>query len=360
MPAITSHRSQGIDALRAVAALAIVFHHSHVPSIGVPVYDAWLSFFRDHGRLGVDLFFVLSGFCIHWGYSRPGERFDAKKYALRRWWRIYPPYFFALGLAVLLNLGTNFWKFRVGGEVTWENFGAMSVLTHVFLVHNLFASTIATISGPFWTIAMEMQLYLLYLAARPLFFSKKGWVAVSVAAFLLHLVAARMHRLGYEFEPLSVFRFWPEWLAGAFVSHLLRKRPELPERWGLHLAAFATLVGAGAWFHAHPVSGTASVSQHLFVISFAFLLLLAVRWKDAFERPALAWLPAIGLFSYSLYLVHFLFIDRWRVFVLPYFSEGWPRFAGSLGSILAVLGICYAFFAFFERPFLRKSASMLR
>ena len=142
--------------------------------IGVPVYDQFLDFIGGWGRLGVDLFFILSGFCIHWGYSKPGVELEAGKYLQRRWWRIYPPYFFALAFAVILNLGTNYYKLRAGGSFSWANFGLFQITSHVFLVHNLFKDSFTTISGPFWTIAVEMQFYLLYLAVRPLFFNKKG------------------------------------------------------------------------------------------------------------------------------------------------------------------------------------------
>src|ERR1043165_2562465 len=92
-------RLVSIDLLRGGAALAVVFHHA----INWDLVEAKPLWFRavhaifDQGYLGVPLFFVISGFCIHlrWakGYAREGQsRLNFADFWKRRIKRLYPPY----------------------------------------------------------------------------------------------------------------------------------------------------------------------------------------------------------------------------------------------------------------------------
>ena len=222
-----THHKKSLDALRGIAVLLVVFHHWFVSPLGIAAYDVFIPFFRQYGSFGVDLFFVLSGFCIHNSYVGNKADFSAKNYALRRWWRIYPPYFFALGLAVVLNLMTNGYKLYAGDSVTLGNFGPLQILTHLFLVHNLSPLTLTTISGPFWTIALEAQFYLLYLLFRPFFYRNRDWAGVFIISILFYVMAWSMFLSHLKFLPLDAFRFWIEWVLGAFLVYLVRRKPAI-------------------------------------------------------------------------------------------------------------------------------------
>ena len=109
-------RLHGIDILRALAALVVVLYHARTEFwIGLQqtyrIYgshtvrpDIWLSYASipfSLGWLGVPVFFVLSGYCIHLGVARkltndPGHRLDVRKFYIRRIVRIYPVYIAAL------------------------------------------------------------------------------------------------------------------------------------------------------------------------------------------------------------------------------------------------------------------------
>ena len=121
------------------------------------------------GYVGVFLFFVISGFCIHlqWAKARasgqPHEiRFGA--FWKRRFRRLYPAYLIALALYLGLT------ALSVGIKVT----GAFvyDVLMHVFMLHNLDPKTAYSINGVFWTLAIEEQLYLAYFL---LLFLRTRW-----------------------------------------------------------------------------------------------------------------------------------------------------------------------------------------
>ena len=130
-PTTTPARLRGIDALRGIAALGVVFYHAveqgekFLPHnfLQYPVRAAQtLSSF---GYISVFLFFVISGFCIHLQWAKaqaagvePEIRFGA--FWKRRLRRLYPPYIIALLLFLLLTASTtgiNFTHFFLPLEI---------------------------------------------------------------------------------------------------------------------------------------------------------------------------------------------------------------------------------------------------
>ncbi len=173
-----------IDVLRGAAALTVVVYH--VIEVG-----QWQSFpsqgplhaFR-FGWIGVNLFLVISGFVIGLsalgGHAREGTGFRAR-FARRRAARIVPLYLLT-GLAYLLLVDSSLLQ----GSVSWL---ALQVGTHLLFVHNLSPKTFGTINGPNWSVALEVQFYLLMLWITP-------WLARVPALRLLvgGLLAAALFR----------------------------------------------------------------------------------------------------------------------------------------------------------------------
>src|SRR5436853_2744435 len=98
-------RLPGIDGLRAIAALWVVFFHIHAFSSAqfpqIPGFD----FFLRSGSTGVSLFLVLSGFCLYLPFAAGKQgRFKTGSFFVRRARRLLPAYYCSLGLALALNV----------------------------------------------------------------------------------------------------------------------------------------------------------------------------------------------------------------------------------------------------------------
>jgi len=140
--AAKAKRLLAVDVLRGIAALWVVLHHCHVN--GGALWDdpiRRLAFVPlQYGYLGITLFLVISGFCIHLTVAKKmgdgqGMRTNWGRFWKRRFFRLYPPYLAAIVLSVgiLVFLSPGWFPTRYEWvSPTWD------LLTHLTLTHNLF------------------------------------------------------------------------------------------------------------------------------------------------------------------------------------------------------------------------------
>lgn len=149
-------RLAGVDALRAVGALAV---------FGVHLVAYWslqdrlpfhLTEISELGARGVDLFVVISGFCLAWPVVRGVDR-GPRSFYTRRAARIGPPYYVTLALCAVLAVVPTTARYVVA-----EPADAGDVLLHALLLQTLVPGEAGTINGSLWSIALEAQLYLVF------------------------------------------------------------------------------------------------------------------------------------------------------------------------------------------------------
>jgi peptidoglycan/LPS O-acetylase OafA/YrhL len=291
------HRFQYVDGLRGLAALAVTLFHLFIGPLVRPL-ESWtpavLSSVLWHGYLGVQLFFVLSGYVI--AHSLRDTTIDlgsAARFALRRQVRLDPPYWVVLTLAVL-DLGL---PRLLHPERATPLPSSGQIASHlVYAQHFLGWDDIVTV---FWTLCIEVQFYLLFIALL--------WLATRLAR-RSGSELVRSPVLGAVLAPLALaslffladatdwkYLFLPHWYL--FVLGCLTYWCDF-RRWsGWALVAFSlAIAGCGAFTgQLAPFAGLAT----------AGLLFASAR------VPGLAWLFSgrvlqyLGRTSYSLYLVHF-------------------------------------------------------
>lgn len=157
----------GLDGLRAVSMLLIWMFHAFQQSWIFAVFPQNsahhlinLTLLQQYGYIAIDAFFVLSGFCLFYPIARTmfeGTPFGGwKSFYYKRVKKIWPSYLFmlfALLIVPALSYGTN----DLHGWNYWKHF-----VYHVFFIHNISPETIGSTISTAWTMAIEVQFYLVF------------------------------------------------------------------------------------------------------------------------------------------------------------------------------------------------------
>lgn len=168
-----------LDGVRAVAALMVVtLHLSEIAGVPWSINGApFLTTFVVFGRMGVDLFFVLSGFLLFRPYASALLFQDPwpsmRRFYLRRAFRIWPGYYITLCAMILL----------FGGQYLNPDHWKRLVLFLTFFMDSSH-QTWQQLNGPFWTLAIEWQFYLLL-----------PWIALGFSRLLKHAPSSPRQRL---------------------------------------------------------------------------------------------------------------------------------------------------------------------
>lgn len=303
-------RYPGLDSLRALAVLWTMCFHSFLVG-GMGREWAWL---QHNGWMGVDLFFVLSGFLIGLQVLAPlarGERLDMGDFYLRRAFRILPA-FWALLLVYLLCPGFR----EAPGMEPWWKFAGFFVNISIDYGRN------AAFSHA-WSLCVEEHFYLLFPALALLFVRLRSRAALWAfcAALVLGGIAWRS-AIWLHFDALQPQRNWfveeiyyPTWnrldglLAGVLLAVWKTWRPAQWERVAaranlVFIAGLATMALSFWLFRDRAGLLGNSVGWPVLSAGLAMLVFAGAQpgsWIGRRAFPGAAWLAAV---SYSLYLVH--------------------------------------------------------
>jgi peptidoglycan/LPS O-acetylase OafA/YrhL len=330
-----------VDGLRAVAVLAVVLWHFGAPGIG-------------SGYVGVDVFFVISGFVITGLLRRQAEAGELSILGFyeRRVRRIAPALLVMLA-AVLAAAVVIQWPARLMATAK-AALGAISLTANLMLAGQGGYFDQPSARQPLlhtWSLSVEEQFYLVYPLLFALVWAKaRRWLTpLLLALFALSLAAAWLQPPVRREEAyfLAQARVW-ELMLGALVGlHGRRWRGGRMQRELMAISGVVLVAAGCAW------PGVSALQAGLAASGGAALLILSGAETTLVQR-ALAWRPAVfvGLISYSLYLWH------WPLFVFT--SELMPR-GVPWGARLVLLAACFALavlsWRFIERPFRRPPRS---
>lgn len=357
-----ARRLPGLDLLRAAAIGWVMLYHASL--YGLAPAGSWPV---DFGWMGVDLFFVLSGFLIASQLLRPwsrNERPDYGRFFTRRLFRTIPAYAAVLALYVLVPAARD----REHMQPLWT----FLTFTQNFTIHTPPAQALSHA----WSLCVEEQFYLVFplivalLAIRPSAAKTVTALAALVAFGMalrgwiwLHDLSQPPFDLALRPRPADYMRliYYPTWtrldglLAGIAAALLMTFRPgtwrALSARPNLLLAAGLLGVGAAIALFREQIANFygAVFGFPLLSISLAAVVVAGASGKSLIGRRAIPGAGALAAASYSLYLSHKM-VYHWAT-TLPV-PAGAKPFLFPV-AILAALAVGAILYGLVERPGLR-------
>lgn len=349
--------------LRGLAILMVFFVHLHGATFGWN-HLPFAGYFPDFtgaatlssrvfypyclGGLGVTLFFVLSGYCIHGSLlafetkhrgATSGE--FLRYFFVRRFFRIFPVYLLAV---------VYFSFFHAPTALTRENLWPQ-LLSHLFMVHNADPDTFSGINGAFWSLAYEWQLYCFYpvfVWLRRRFGLYRAFSFVVIGSLLYSQFAAQ---LGADLYPLKSAVFRSKYMFVWFLGVLLCERHARGDRvFPRSRIGFGLLAAFGVF--ASQFAPLQTILWEIWAFIFGWLLeLYRDRRSPGRLEHGVAW---IGVVSYSLYLWHGPLIETLLPLLKPALRGGFPYNQMTVGSVLVLaplLLLSWATYRFVEKPF---------
>ena len=283
--------------MRGLAALAVVLFHLSIKmkeELQATLPD-FMTIIMSYGYLGVPVFFVISGFVISLSVNdRKITLSYAGNFALRRSIRLDITYWASICfILVFMTLNNQF----LGGDTPYPAPG--NVLLHMFYLQDLF-SVDPVISVVFWTLCMEVQLYLFFLLSV--------WISQTIATrlnldvynvFLSGVVLLGIYSLSLDQQMASLsipglfLPYWHFFLIGVLISNIVRgKKAGVPIL--LAWLAVETVFLVLGDIKSYSVAG----------VVFGMFLFVLLRWHDLDTFLSGKIFQYLGSISYTLYLVH--------------------------------------------------------
>jgi peptidoglycan/LPS O-acetylase OafA/YrhL len=290
-----------LDGVRGIAALAVFLHHICFTSISSQGWPSGIRFISEvsvYGAYGVDLFFVLSGFLITSLLIEDRERPDYyQPFYWKRALRIMPLYFLCL----------------IGVLVLYQHSGRYVLLSALFIANFAWIFHVPSF-GPFWTLAIEEQFYLIWptvVRHRSIKLISYWAIGIGLGAALLRLIAACFGHHNYYF---TFFRCdslaMGAWIACCFERWGRLKYQSTREKNGWTAAFISGVILVGGSLP--PRSGSVAIALSAacsqagvtLICGSVIAFLIAHRQASYLAIFRSRILTFFGLISYALYMTH--------------------------------------------------------
>jgi peptidoglycan/LPS O-acetylase OafA/YrhL len=365
---VHARRAAAIDGLRAIAAISVVVYHAWLytlPVVTASHRDTLADQIIHELRLGLVLFFVLSGFLLYQPWVRSalrGERAPrVGAYFARRAARILPAYYLVVlgSIALLWNIkGSAGVRFPPTGDL-WL-FGVFG--------QNFSDATLLKLDPPLWTLAVEVSFYLVlpalgWLALRVRGSGRAGQLAVPVAMILAGMAYNRAIDGSAVLFPSKLLpAMLPYFAAGMIAAVLAEGRtPGRRFMWALFAGGSLIVVGDAWWAADQATHGSHSLWLHVLrdlPAAAGFACIIAAAARATHPPRALAARPVawIGRVSYGIYLWHVPLILFLRAHgALPLSTAGALVVALPLTIVIAALS-----WYLVERPVQERARDLTR
>jgi peptidoglycan/LPS O-acetylase OafA/YrhL len=315
---------KSLDFLRAFACLSVCWYHFVYFTPDFLPADSWLRMSGMYGFLGVQVFFIISGFILPWSMHQGGYTFsNYPRFLAKRAVRIEPPYLITIVLTITVNyLATKSHLYR-GAPF---HVSLPQVLLHLGYLNTFFHYP--WLNQSFWTLAIEFQYYVLVGFLFPWISNEsryKRWIIA--ALFLSSFLISKSHAFITAFGPLFLSGF----IAFQYKVEII-KRAEFLFMLAVAIATTAFFIDA----------------KYAIVILLCVPSLLLIKT----ENKTILFLGSI---SYSLYLLHPIIGQKVVNLSMNFVHSTTVKFAVALLAVICSSVAAYVLYLLVERPSLKFS-----
>jgi peptidoglycan/LPS O-acetylase OafA/YrhL len=340
-------RIANIDGLRGLSIIGVILYHTPWGNSSIAH-----SIFR-YGWIGVELFFLISGFVIFMTLDRCKNFWE---FILKRWLRLFPA---MLIVSIIIYITADFFPERPKGRLYPKDLLPGLLFIEPAWLNKIFNLYVKLINGSFWSLFVECKFYVIAGLAYFILKDKKGYsIAISSLIYILTEIFFRvfpdisffkiMRRICFH----ASFDYFSWFTAGIFFYHYW----VFKEKRNLKISLFFGFLGM-------IYLSIIRSSYFVFFLGLGIYMLFILsfyRTKIAvfIESKFLLWM---GFISYSLYLLHEEFIIAGTI-KLHTINPNFPYFFYPLFPIFSVSVVAFFVAKYGEpqvRDFLRKSLSKL-
>lgn len=352
---MTSERLTWVDTLRGVAVICVFLLHAMLDVKryglssttilpGLSVFEEIVFGFFDFGKIGVAIFFMVSGFLIPVTLNKPGQRVIAC-FSLNRFFRLFPAYWVSIvAFLFLLPTGLSFFQ----------------VATNFTMIQRFVG--VPDLNGVYWTLQIELIFYSLCSILK-----WRGWLdrnsvpLISVCVFgviALVLSFARFYfslrlpvAIALALQLMFLGYLWRRWMNSDFAR--------VSDVWKALVCICITLLVACPLAYSRDYGFGESWSRYLL----SYCLAIAIFAIASINGVRLRWLSFLGKVSYSFYLIHTIVISvvvKW-VFSSSIHTVGVSHLLSVIFiSALVSVTVSWVLFEVVEEPGVRLGRAIVR
>jgi len=334
-----------LDGLRLIAALTVLsFHYTAINKTywGNTAGDEFptLSILTRYGYLGVNLFFIISGFVILMtAYGRTTSDFVASRFS-----RLFPAYWVAVVLTVVLQL---FWD-------EGRNTSVYGSLMNLTMLQE--AWDVTNVQGAFWTLWAELKFYLLIGIFIVVGMTRQRIIAF---AFLWPVLAQVARATDADMlASLLVVSYAPYFASGMLLFLLHREGSDLLVWLGVAMNYILCLHQATNYAkNTAPNHSSLENSQLVTaLIITAMFVAIYLASHGRLAQLSWGWLTVAGALTYPIYLVH----GQLGFFLIETLHDRLNSYLLLALAVVATLGLAWLIHRFVERPFHEPMRNAIR
>ncbi|EPM3640576.1 acyltransferase family protein [Enterobacter roggenkampii] len=345
--------------LRGIAALLVIVSHcvrtteSPYSSIDSPS-DIILFNSLDLGSFAVTLFFCLSGATLYLNHKNDKTLADTASFIVKRIFRIYPAFIFAILAYVLLGNIYVEWYGEPRG-IWIDNialpYSYVDVFKHLFLLYDLIGNPYI-INGAFWSLPVEFRYYLLFPVALFLM-RKSGPTSVMALALLL---ACSVYFMPWKPSMPHFFLLSPSFFGGMLAAYLYERNGK-PLKYSLLIIILSLVLASLVWMFRDDLPNQYKALRYYNFNILLCIIIVYFSLRTNVINYSMKIRSALGFFgnvSYSLYLLHQLVLTFVFIICMKIGITGDAKILFIFPITVAVsLLFAWASYKFIEKPGVR-------